>query len=207
MSRSWERIRCGVSISIQLLHKGTRWVYQKPGWFGDFDNCLWDILGKVADMPVCELIGKVRDHFPVYLTSGDAPLEEYLEVIEQGREYGVNAYKFHTYKGGKADISILRKVRETVGPDYLLLNDPVCSYDLREAIEVGRVMEELDFLWLEEPMHEYKQHSYQQLCRELTMPVMSNETLMGDIELSTQWLLAGATDLLRANARFGTTRC
>ena len=107
MSRSWERIRCGVSISIQLLHKGTRWVYQKPGWFGDFDNCLWDILGKVADMPVCELIGKVRDHFPVYLTSGDAPLEEYLEVIEQGREYGVNAYKFHTYKGGKADISIL----------------------------------------------------------------------------------------------------
>ena len=69
----------------QLLHKGTRWVYQKPGWFGDFDNCLWDILGKVADMPVCELIGKVRDHFPVYLTSGDAPLEEYLEVIELGQ--------------------------------------------------------------------------------------------------------------------------
>tara|TARA_Y100001968_G_scaffold285153_1_gene284910 strand:+ start:200 stop:328 length:129 start_codon:yes stop_codon:yes gene_type:complete len=29
----------------QLLHKGTRWCYQKPGWFGDFDNCLWDILG------------------------------------------------------------------------------------------------------------------------------------------------------------------
>ena len=26
----------------QMLHKGTRWFHYKPGWFGDFDNCLWD---------------------------------------------------------------------------------------------------------------------------------------------------------------------
>src|SRR5471030_711203 len=29
----------------QKLHRGTRWVYQTPGWFGNFDNCLWDIAG------------------------------------------------------------------------------------------------------------------------------------------------------------------
>ena len=37
---------------FQQFLKGTRWVYQPPGWFGGFDNCLWDILGKVA--MVCE---------------------------------------------------------------------------------------------------------------------------------------------------------
>ena len=58
----------------QLLHKGTRWVYQRAGWFGDFDNCLWDILGKVANLPVYDLIGKARERFPVYLTSGDSTL-------------------------------------------------------------------------------------------------------------------------------------
>src|SRR5574341_505090 len=31
----------------QRLHLGTRWVYRPPGWFGNFDNCLWDIAGKV----------------------------------------------------------------------------------------------------------------------------------------------------------------
>ena len=190
----------------QMLHKGTRWLYQRAGWFGDFDNCLWDILGKVAGLPVYDLIGKVRGRFPVYLTSGDSSLEVYLEVIETGKRYGINAYKFHTYKGGKADIPILREVRQIVGHDYVLLNDPVCSYTLEEAIEVGHVMEELGFLWLEEPMHEQKQHRYQELCRELTIPVMGNETLMHDIGLSTQWLISGATDLLRANARFGTTQ-
>lgn len=52
----------------QRLHHGTRWVYQTPGWFGNFDNCLWDIAGKVAGLPVCQLLGQVRDRIPAYLT-------------------------------------------------------------------------------------------------------------------------------------------
>ena len=126
----------------QMLHKGTRWVYQPPGWFGDFDNCLWDILGQAAGLPVYALVGKVRERFPVYLTSHDASLAEYLRHIELGRAMGINAYKFHTFKGGQADIPIFKTVRKEVGPDYGLINDPVCSYDLREAIEVGHLMEE-----------------------------------------------------------------
>ena len=190
----------------QMLHKGTRWVYGLPGWFGSFDNCLWDIAGKAAGLPVHALIGRVRDRFQCYLTGGDMDMRGYLRSIDEAKEYGINAYKFHTYKGGKADIPMFREVRDIVGPDYLLLNDPVCSYNLREAIEVGHVMEELDFLWLEEPFHEQKMHQYQELCRELDMPVMGNEMLMHDIGISTQWLMHGATDLLRANARHGTTQ-
>ena len=190
----------------QMLHKGTRWFHYKPGWFGDFDNCLWDIAGKAAGLPVHALIGRVRDRLPVYLTSSGPRLEDYLEHIEQGKEFGVNAYKFHTYKGGKADMPIFEKTREAVGPDYELINDPVCSYDLREAIEVGHLMEALDFIWLEEPFHEQKMSSYQELCSQLTMPVMATEMIMHDVGLSTQWLIQGATDLLRGNARNGTTQ-
>ena len=192
----------------QLLWKGNRWMYQGAGgdWTGTFNNCLWDILGKAAGLPVCDLIGKVRDRFPVYLTSSDSPLEVYLEMIAECKKRGIDAYKCHTYKGGKADIPILRALREAAGPDFVLMNDPVCSYTLREAIEIGHVMEELDYLWLEEPLHEHKEHQYRELCRELDMPVMGNETMMWDIGLSTQRLISGATDLLRANARFGTTQ-
>jgi len=191
----------------QMLHKGTRWLYLRPGWFGDFDNCLWDIAGKAAGLPVYSLIGKVRERFPVYLTGGSMPIEGYLKAIEEAKEAsGINAYKFHSSKGGRADMPMLQEVRDIVGPDYTLLHDPVCSYDLREAIEVGHLMEELDFVWLEEPLHEYKMHQYQELCRELTIPVMSNETLMADIGISTQWLMHGATDRLRGNARNGTTQ-
>lgn len=191
---------------FQMLQKGTRWVYQPPGWFGDFDNCLWDILGQVANLPIYALVGRVRERFPVYLTSGDGTVADYLRQIELGRAMGIQAYKFHSYKGGKADIPIFQEVRKTVGPDYALINDPVCSYSLREAIEVGRVMEELGFVWLEEPFHEQKMNLYQELCRTLTIPIMANEMLMHDMGLSSQWLIQGATDRLRANARHGTTQ-
>jgi L-alanine-DL-glutamate epimerase-like enolase superfamily enzyme len=191
---------------FQMLHKGSRWVYQTPGWFGDFDNCLWDILGQAAGLPVYALVGRVRDRFPVYLTSHDATLPEYLRHIELGHAMGIRAYKFHSYKGGDADQPIFRTVRQEVGPDYALINDPVCSYDLREAIEVGHLMEELNFVWLEEPFHEQKLHDYQALCRELTMPVLATEMLMHDMGLASQWLIQGGTDRLRANARHGTTQ-
>ncbi len=190
----------------QMLQKGTRWVYQEPGWFGEFDNCLWDIAGKVAGLPVHALIGRVRDSLPVYLTAGDMDLKGYLDHIEGGRSFGVNAYKLHTYKGGKADIPLLTEVRKAVGDDYDLLNDPVCSYDLREAIEVGLAMEELDYIWLEEPMHEQKMNLYQELCSTLKIPVMATERLMHDIDLTAQWLIQGATDRLRARATFGLTQ-
>ncbi|MCD6519036.1 MAG: hypothetical protein J7M05_03825 [Anaerolineae bacterium] len=191
---------------FQKFQLGTRWVYQKPGWFGAFDNCLWDIAGKVAGLPVYKLLGQVRSGLPVYLTGGDGPLELYIEHIERGREQGIRAYKAHTYKGGRADIPLMEKLREYVGDDYDLIIDPVCSYTYQEAVEVGHVLERLHFIWLEEPFHEYKMHQYQQLCAELTIPVMATETLMYDMGLSAQWLIHGATDLLRGNARHGTTQ-
>lgn len=190
----------------QKLQRGTRWLYQRPGWWGSFDNALWDIAGKIANLPIYRLVGEVRPSVPAYFTSGDKTLADYLADIEQARrEWGIAAYKLHSYKGGKADIPILRAVRREVGPDYALLHDPVCSYTLREAIEVGHVMEELDFVWLEEPFYEQELRQLQELCAALTIPVMANETLMHDANLSAQWLLARGTDLLRGSAVFGTT--
>ena len=191
---------------FQMLHKGTRWVYQTPGWFGAFDNCLWDIAGQAAGLPVHALLGRLRDRFPAYLTGGDGTAADYLRAIDAGRECGLQAYKLHTYKGGAADIPLLREVRRGAGDEYVLINDPVCSYTLREAIEVGRVMEDLNYLWLEEPMPEQQMHLYQELCRALVMPVMSTERLMHDMDLTAQWLIQGATDRLRARAAYGATQ-
>lgn len=192
----------------QKLHRGTRWVYQTPGWFGNFDNCLWDIAGKVAGLPVCKLLGQVRDRIPAYLTGGDGDgtVETYLRLFEHAREtWGITAFKFHNYQGAKEHVKLFRQLRSALGDDYVLINDPVCSYSLREAIEVGHVMEELGFLWLEEPFYEQELRQYQELCRALTIPVMATEMLMYDVNLCAQWLLAGATDLVRGNARNGTT--
>ena len=143
--------------TYQRLHHGTRWVYQTPGWFGNFDNCLWDIAGKVAGLPVCRLLGQVRDCIPAYLTGGDGDgtAPTYLALLDDARaRWGINAYKFHNYQGPRQNIALFNELRRALGDDFVLMNDPVCSYSLEEAIPVGHVMEALGFLWLEEPFYE-----------------------------------------------------
>lgn len=95
----------------QRLHRGTRWVYQTPGWFGNFDNCLWDIAGKVTGLPVCHLLGQVRERIPAYLTGGDGDgtVAHYLNLFEQARAtFGMTAYKFHNYQGAREHIKLFR---------------------------------------------------------------------------------------------------
>ena len=188
---------------FQKLFGGTRWAYQNPGWFGAFDLCLWDIAGKAAGQSVASMMGQMRPGMPVYTTGGDGSVDFYKECIDSTRALGINAYKPHSYKGGKADLPILVALREHAGPDFDLMLDPVCSYNLREAIEVGQLMDELDYVWLEEPMPEQRMNQYQDLCETLTIPVMATERLMHDMDLTAQWLINGATDLLRGNARYG----
>jgi L-alanine-DL-glutamate epimerase-like enolase superfamily enzyme len=188
---------------FQKFFGGTRWTYQAPGWFGAFDLCLWDIAGRAKDQSVADMIGRVRPAMPIYMTGGDGPLELYTDHIDRGRDLGITAYKPHSYKGGKADLPILEALRSYVGPEYDLMLDPVCSYDLREAIEVATLMDELDYVWLEEPFPEQRMHLYQELCASVSLPILATERLMHDMDLTAQWLIQGATDLLRGNARNG----
>ncbi|MBC7236172.1 MAG: hypothetical protein H5T69_10035 [Chloroflexi bacterium] len=81
----------------------------------------------------------------------------------------------------------------------------MAGYTLQEALRVGRALEELGFLWFEEPLPDREQVALQALCRALDIPVVAPESLMHDLTLCAQWLLSGATDWVRANARHGAT--
>jgi len=189
----------------QKLHQGTRWVYRVPGWFGAFDNCLWDIAGKAAELPVWALIGRVRDSAPAYLNIRGTTIEEATNHAQESVANGFTAVKDHFYHPFGQNIEWLSAVRDAVGPDIELMHDPVAVYNFEEALKVGRVLEDLDYRWFEEPMPERSQNQLVELAANLDIPIMANETLMFDVDISAQWLISGATDLLRFNARTGTT--
>ena len=55
-------------------------------------------------------------------------------------------------------------------------------------------------------MFEQEMRWYKELKRTLNrIPLLANEMLMYDMNISAQWLIEGATDLLRANAGNGAT--
>ena len=188
------------------MHAATRHIFEPPGWFGAFDNCLWDIAGKVAEKPVYSLIGKVRPNAPAYYNIRGETVDELLADTEKAISKGFIAAKDHLRNDTPTNIAWMSAIRNAVGPDVDLMHDAVMSaYSLDDAITVGKQLADLKFRWFEEPLSDRYLRDLQTLCRTIDVPVLNPESLMNDIDLSSEWLITGATDLLRANGRHGTT--
>lgn len=188
------------------LNAATRTMFSRPGWFGAFDNCLWDIAGKVVGLPVYALLGRARASCPAYYNFGGATVEAAVEDAQAAVAAGFPAVKDHFRGRAGENIAGFQTLRRAVGDSIDLLHDAaLCHYTWQEALRVGRALEELGYGWFEEPLADREQGQLQQLCAALDIPILAPETLMHDLQLSARWLISGATDDLRANARHGVT--
>lgn len=76
----------------QLMHQNAYWRYGPivNNAISGIDMALWDIKGKMANMPVYDLFGgKVRTGVPVYRHVDGADLSEICDNIEKYRDIGV----------------------------------------------------------------------------------------------------------------------
>ena len=190
---------------FQKMKHATRQAFAPYGWFGSFDNCLWDIAGKAAGMPVCALMGRVRESGPAYYNIRGDSMEKAVEDSEYAVGLGFPAIKDHFVQEPEENIEWFRAVRDAVGPEIDLMHDPVGMYTFGEAVRIGQALEECDFRWFEEPMNDVRQRELQALCDRLDIPILNPESLTNAIDFSAQWLISGATDLLRTSARHGAT--
>jgi L-alanine-DL-glutamate epimerase-like enolase superfamily enzyme len=175
---------------------------------------LWDLVGKAAGQPVWKLLGGYRDRIPAYASTmcGD-DLESGLKTPEDYgsfaawlvQERGYRAVKLHTWMPpipGAPDVRLdyraCAAVREAVGPDVPLMLDPNHWYSRADALWLGQRLEELGFLWMEEPMEEASLGSYRWLSSNLTkLNVLGPESMEGKHWTRAEWAAGGACDMLR----------
>jgi len=167
---------------------------------GPVDVALWDICAKAAGLPLYQYIGAYRTSLPVYASSVfyDDP-RVYIDEALSYKAKGIRAYKVHPPGPFAFDMEIHQKLRESVGPDMILMSDPVGDYTLDEAIIVGRHLEKLGYLWFEEPFRDFELHKYRELCRVLDIPVAATETTRGGHWGVAQSIFQEAADIVRAD--------
>ncbi len=121
------------------------------------DIACWDIVGKMANLPLYRLFGGYRNKVPCYVTCAyyrdgkdNAELRDEIQMlVEQGHK------GFKGKVGGfslNEDIARMEIVREIIGPDKDLMIDVNRAWDLKTAIEGARLLEPLQPVWLEEPV-------------------------------------------------------
>ena len=59
--------------------------------------------------------------------------------------------KFHPFREARRDIELVQAIRHEF-PHIDLMIDPVCAYTVPEALAVGRVLDDLNFFWFENPI-------------------------------------------------------
>jgi len=182
------------------LRRKNRHVYDMTDTCqGIIDVALWDIKGKHANMPIAVLLGQNRTAIPTYAT-GSRNLFTGADVAAEAlkrKQEGYAAYKLQLWDGAKSDIPRIRAAREAVGSDFDLMLDSGGRLSYTEALEVGRVMDEANFLWFEEPIPDRNITQLAKLCTELKTPVLATETIRLD-ELPAH-LIQNATDIARGD--------
>jgi D-galactarolactone cycloisomerase len=121
------------------------------------DIACWDLVGKVAKLPLYRLFGGYRSEVPCYVTCAyyrdGKTLAELRDEMQMLKAQGHSGFKA---KAGGAplgeDMERLALVREVIGPDKDLMVDVNRGWDLATAIEGARLLEPLQPRWLEEPV-------------------------------------------------------
>jgi L-alanine-DL-glutamate epimerase-like enolase superfamily enzyme len=190
-----------------LTQRGTDPV--DPIAVGAVDLALWDIAGKVADMPIHRLIGTCKQRMPAYISSWvhRHPADYALEAAFY-TEQGWPGYKPHPptqwRKTGEAisidvDIETCRLVREAAGADSILMLDSACAYDLPESVIVGKALETLDFHWFEDPLGPEDIDGYVELLSQLDIMIVATEITSGGFGALAPWITRRATHALRGD--------
>ena len=145
------------------------------------DTALWDLLGKVANLPLYRLLGGSADEVPAYASGGyyhpGDPLENINEEMSSYAALGFSDVKMKV--GGAAfdvDVARVRAAREAIGPTGRLALDANNAWRWpHEAIRFARAVEDCDIWWLEEPLSPEAIAGHAEIARTLEVPVATGE--------------------------------
>ncbi|HEY8455352.1 MAG TPA: enolase C-terminal domain-like protein [Actinopolymorphaceae bacterium] len=171
--------------------------------FGLVDEALWDIAGKVAGLPVHQLLGTFRQSIPAYASTVTfSSTKEYLDVADQCLELGYRAIKLHAWGDARRDAELCLALREHVGPDVDLMYDGSAGFDLPDAIYLGHALAEAKYRWYEEPMREFSVTSYKLLAERVDVPLLVAETSDGAHFNTGDFIRSGCATYVRTSAMF-----
>ena len=168
----WSSAWTGINF---LGHKGVSVV-----GISAIDGALWDIAGKRAGLPLYRLLGGARQAMPAYHSGGLWLSSSIDELVSEAGRFVGQGFKAIKMRLGcptpKEDIERVRAVRQAIGPGIRLMADANQGLTESQAIRLGRMLEEFDLTWFEEPLPAWDLEGVARVAAALDTPIASGET-------------------------------
>ena len=167
---------------------------------GAIDLAIWDLKGKLLDMPVHALLGSTRTRIPAYASGGSfqKSLDELQRELEGYLARGFKAVKIKLPPGVKEACGRIAGCRSRLPDDVRVLYDSNQQQTYKAAVEIGRCCADHGAYWYEEPLPFWQLSSYADLRRTIPCRLALGETFYGEYPFS-EAIRSGAADVLMLN--------
>ncbi|HKX28506.1 MAG TPA: mandelate racemase/muconate lactonizing enzyme family protein [Blastocatellia bacterium] len=159
-----------------------------PFWVcvASLELAILDLLGRIAGKPLGELLGGVvRKEVAVYRASGNrgnSPEAEidYLKKIVAETQAGAIKFRLgarmqYDDASTRRDLRLIPMTRQVFGDRMAIYADANGSYDIPMATRIGRIMEEQQFRFFEEPVPFDYYDETRQIAGTLKIPIALGE--------------------------------
>jgi L-Ala-D/L-Glu epimerase / N-acetyl-D-glutamate racemase len=166
-------------------------VHSNPSAVAAFDMALFDILGKVAGLPLFRLFGGTKNVFETDITTSLDTLEK---MTAEAKGYADKGYKTLKVKVGldpDEDYSHIAAIRAAVGPKPAIRIDANQGWTVPQAVYALRKMAPLAIEFCEQPVLASDTAGLKAVRSESPIAIMADEALFGP---------ADAIELIRAEA-------
>ena len=158
--------------------------YVKAG----IDIACWDILGQVAGLPVCLLLGgRYGDDFVLYRAISQQSPDEMAGKVAGYRDEGYRRFQLKVGADPQTDIERIRAVSHLLEPSDKLIADANTGWLMHEAARVVRAVDDVD-VYIEQPCLTYEECL--SIRRRSSHPFVLDEVVDG-----LDMLLRGQADL------------
>ena len=148
------------------------------------DYALYDLKGRVLDVPVYDLIGGLaRETMPVeWILTLDSP-ENMAKAALKYLKAGFKSFKVKTGADIRGGVERFAAVRDAVGPGTDLGVDMDGMFNAHDAIKLIRELDRYDLHFAEQPVTKHDIRGFVEVRRKSSVPIVADESAWSVDEL------------------------
>lgn len=121
------------------------------------DIACWDILGQVAGLPVCELLGgRYERDFVLYRAISQESPDRMVDLVATHRAEGYTRFQLKVGGDPTEDVERIRAVAAIVGPQDRIIADANTGWLMHDAMRVVQAVRDID-VYVEQPCLSYEE--------------------------------------------------